>query len=184
MSEEDVIEIAEVEQEATDVNVPSVERYVQFIFNDKMVEFNVPWSQGQLQGLVTDVMKDDGYIWVPYDEERGTGAFINLNNCTNIKLVEREIMPAFEPAHEPQEVSFGEQPTMELEPQQPTEESIIDYLNYMSRRYGLVAKDTLFNKAPSVFWKAILQERYGFDEDGASEMLDVWRERRSEAGLN
>ena len=64
-------------------------RYVQFVFDDRMVEFPVSWSSGELGSAVTRVMEDDGYLWVPLDQDEDTGTFVNLSRCTVVRLVEK-----------------------------------------------------------------------------------------------
>ena len=138
-------------------------RLIQFVFDDIMTEFRVDWTQEQVNGMITKVMSDDGYLWVPYDEEAGTGTFVNLNGCTCIRLVEFPVEP-------------DEKPVEDM--RQYEQDSAYDYLTYLKSRYGLSMFDGMIGKKSTEFLIAMLMERYGdaVTHDGAVAAIDAWRE--------
>lgn len=66
-------------------------RKVQFMFDDKLVEFEVEWSPMQLASIINDSVKDDGFLWVKNGGDGPDGCtFVNLGRCTCIRLFDDE----------------------------------------------------------------------------------------------
>ena len=142
-------------------------RYVQFVFDDKMVEFCVPWTVDELTRVVDESMADNGFFWVPKDEERGTGTFINISRCTNIMIVERDIMP------EPLLPDSTFEPIIDVEP--IDDATVFDYLTAYSDAYGLTKLDGIFTKTPRKFYEAMVMDRFGLNRDEAVGKVEKWR---------
>lgn len=143
-------------------------RYIQFVFDDKMVEFRVPWTVDELTRVVDESMADNGFFWVPKDEERGTGAFINISRCTNIMIIERDIVtgPLLPDSHDERD-AIGIQPIPDAD--------VFDYLTLYSETYGLPKLDGIFTKVPRRFYESIAMERFGLSRDEASDKVEKWR---------
>ena len=139
--------------------LPSAKK-VQFIFGDKMVEFDVDWTQSQLTDMVTDVMKDDGYLWIPQDDEMGLGMFVNIGNCSAIKLVERK----------PVEQKSEQERATEIV------EMSVRYLNHLRDDYGLKMFDGVFNNAPTEYISVMLADMFGISRKDGEMLLMRWRE--------
>ena len=66
-------------------------QYVEFAFNDhSSVRLQADWGYEQLGDAIAKVMASDGYLWVPKDDEDGTGAFLNMALCTSVKITVQE----------------------------------------------------------------------------------------------
>lgn len=142
------------------------EKLLQFAFDDKVVEFRVTWTLEQVTDMIETVLKDDGYLWVPYDEEAGTGVFVNLKSCTNIRLME---VPKPKPTMEPQ----------------PLDPSVMqEYLDYLKSQYALPMFDGVIGRKSTEFLMAMLQERFGgmFPHEEMFSAIAEWRELYHDEG--
>lgn len=180
---EGVIDVEATEAESVEREAPETRRYVQFIFDEKMVEFDVQWTLDEVSKMVTECMKDDGYLWVPYDEEKGLGAFINLNVCTNIKISEREVPKPLE-YDEPAEAA-PELPAASAAPSEPrraVEGLCAEYLDRLHDVYGLPVEGTVFFAGRCRrFLTAMLCEKFpGMEVETAGRILDEYREGRDD----
>jgi len=137
-------------------------RYVQFIFGDTMTEFCVPWTVDELTRVVDESMADNGFFWIPRDEERGTGMFVNISRCTGINVIERDIASESIP-----EDSAGARPVSDAE--------VFDYLTAYSDAYGLTKLDGIFTKMPRRFYESMVMDRFGLGRDEAADKVEKWR---------
>lgn len=70
----------------------STRRFVQFAIGEHVMEFPVSWSSNELGAAIEDVMRGDGFLWVPIDVESDDGVFVNIGRCSFISLVDRQVL--------------------------------------------------------------------------------------------
>lgn len=158
---------------------PETRRYVQFVFDEKMMEFEVDWSSEQLVEAIDNCTKDDGFLWIPKDEESDTGTFVNLNNCTGVVLAEREVPKPFEPpadtpmeAPQPTEEELAAQ---EADRQEAMARECASYLDQVAVDGALPKRPSFREKSADSFWEALISAKFP-DLDDPDQVYMAWIE--------
>lgn len=177
VAEEVDAEVLEAGEQDAEPPAPETRRRVRFLFDDKMMEFDVNWTSQQLMEMISGVTADDGFFWVPRDEERDTGSFVNLNNCTGVTLDEDEV-----PIPMGQMGGMPPMPGIPDEAQelvQEAEDSRADacrsFLDQCAKDNGLPTEPSFREKSFRKFYIALIRAKFPEIED-AELALDDWLE--------